>query len=105
VSRAGVAARVQGLTRFYALLVTQDQKVQLVRRFHQETILAEAPFNWSYGETLNMTLKVVDEALIGEINGTTVLQASDSKLEAGAIGLIVEEGRTATQKVQVVRAV
>ena len=105
VSRAGVAARVQGLTRFYALLVTQDQKVQLVRRFHQETILAEAPFNWSYGETLNMTLKVVGDELIGEINGTSVLQARDSKLDVGAIGLIVEEGRTATQKIQVVKAV
>ena len=52
-----------------------------------------------------MTLKVVGESLIGEINGTSVLQARDSKLDVGAIGLIVEEGRSATQKIQVVRAV
>jgi len=104
VSRAGVAARVQGLTRFYALLVTNDQKVQLVRRFHQETILAEAPFDWALGETLNMTLTVKGEHITGEINGAKVLEADDSKLDAGAIGLIVEEGRTATNRIQVRRA-
>jgi hypothetical protein len=104
VNRAGIAARVQGLTRFYALLVTQDQTVQLVRRFHQETILAEAPFSWSYGETLNMTLNVKGEDITGMINGNTVLEANDAKLDAGAIGLVVEEGRTATHRVQVVNA-
>ena len=36
VSRAGVAARVQGLTRFYALMVTLDQKVQLVKSVHEK---------------------------------------------------------------------
>ena len=101
VNRAGVAVRVQGLTRFYALLVTQDQKVQLVKRYHQETILAEAPFSWAFGETLNMTLSVVGETLTGSINGLMVLEANDSKLQAGAIGLIVEEGRTATQRIAV----
>ena len=101
VARAGVAARVQGLTRFYALLVTNQQKVQLVRSVHEQTVLAEADFAWSFGETLNMTLTVQGNALVGEINGAVVLEASDASLDAGAIGLVVEQGRTATHQIQV----
>ena len=101
--RAGIAARVQGMTRFYALLVTQDQTVQLVRRCHQETILAEAPFEWSLGQSLAMTLTVNGDNIVGEVNGSITLEANDDKLDAGGVGLIVEEGRTATKKVQVRR--
>lgn len=100
-ARAGVAARVQGLTRFYALLVTQDQKVQLVRSVHEQTVLAEASFAWSFGDTLNMTLTVRDDVLTGEINGKVLLEARDGGLDAGAVGLVVEEGRSATHRVQV----
>jgi hypothetical protein len=101
VKRAGIAARVQGLRRFYAMLVTQDKKVQLVRHFDQETVLAEAPFDWSLGDTLNMTLNVKGGKITGLINDNQVLEAHDAKLDAGAVGLIVEEGRTGTNKVQV----
>ena len=101
VARAGVAARVQGLTRFYALLVTQDQKVQLVRSVHEQSVIAETDFAWALGDTLQMTLTVQGNALTGEINGEEVLQASDSALNCGAIGLVVEQGRTATHQVRV----
>ena len=101
VSRAGVAARVQGLTRFYALMVTLDQKVQLVKSVHAESVLAEAEFNWSLGDTLNMSLHVNGDTLIGEINGAVVLTATDTALDSGAIGLVVADGRTATNTVTV----
>ena len=101
VSRAGVAARVQGLTRFYALMVTLDQKVQLVKSVHTESVLAEAEFNWTLGDTLNMSLHVNGDALVGEINGAVVLTATDAALDSGAIGLVVADGRTATNTVTV----
>ena len=101
VSRAGVAARVQGLTRFYALMVTLDQKVQLVKSVHKESVLAEAEFNWTLGDTLNMSLHVNGDALVGEINGAVVLTATDAALDSGAIGLVVADGRTATNTVTV----
>lgn len=101
VKRAGVAARVQGLKRFYAMLVTQEKKVQLVRHYDQETVLAEAPFDWSLGETLDMSLTVEGDGITGMINGEQVLQANDTQLDAGAAGLIVEDGRTGTHTVRV----
>jgi ADP-ribosylglycohydrolase len=101
VSRAGIAARVQGLTRFYALMVTVDQKVQLVKSVHEESVLAEADFSWTLGDTLNMSLRVDGDELVGEIDGTVVLTAKDTSLDSGAIGLVVADGRTATNKVAV----
>lgn len=104
VKRSGVAARVQGLKRFYAMLVTQDKKVQLVRFFDEETVLAEAPFDWTLGDTLDMTLNVQGDTITGSINGAQVLEAKDTKLAAGAAGLIVEEGRSGTQTFSVGKA-
>ena len=101
VSRAGVAARVQGLTRFYALMVTLDQKVQLVKSVHEESVLAEAEFKWTLGDTLKMSLHVKGAALVGKIDGAVVLTAKDTALDSGAIGLVVADGRTATNSVTV----
>jgi len=35
------------------------------------------------------------------VDGEAVLEASDDELQSGGIGLVVEEGRTATQCVRV----
>jgi hypothetical protein len=48
-----------------------------------------------------MTLNVKGDMITGLINDTQVLEASDAKLDAGAAGLLVEEGRTGTNKVKV----
>ncbi|MEE2915176.1 MAG: ADP-ribosylglycohydrolase family protein [Pseudomonadota bacterium] len=102
--RAGIAARVQGLTRYYAILLAQTsggKKVQLVRCNHYETVIAEADFDWQYGETYLMDLQVDGSSLTGDINGQTVISGTDDALDSGAIALLIEEGRTATQQVKV----
>ncbi|MEL7185149.1 MAG: ADP-ribosylglycohydrolase family protein [Pseudomonadota bacterium] len=103
-NRAGIAARVQGMTRFYALLITADQKAQLVRRCHGETVLAEAPFEWTLGQSVQMSLTVNGNAIIGTIDGGPTFEVKDDNLDSGGIGLIIEEGRSATKKVQLRRA-
>ena len=82
-------------------MVTVDQRVQLVKSVHEESVLAEADFNWTLGDTLNMSLRVNGDELVGEIDGTVVLTAKDTSLDSGAIGLVVADGRTATHKVAV----
>ena len=99
--RAGLAIRTQGLTRFYGLLVTVGGTVQLIRKNHDETILAEASFDWSFGETLNMSLAAERDHLTASINGVQVLEATDSTFRGGAVAILIEEGRSATNKVTV----
>jgi ADP-ribosylglycohydrolase len=101
VRRTGVAARVQGMTRFYGLLLAPDGRLQLVRMVHGEAVLAEVPFDWQLDETYEIALAVEGDRLIGRVNGATLIECNDSALDAGAVGLLVEEGRTEIQRVEI----
>ncbi len=102
VERAGVAARVQGLTRFYGLLLAPGSRVQLVRMLHGEEVLAEADFEWRLGETHELTLQIDGDRIAGKVDGATLVEATDDALDCGAIGLVVEEGRLGIDRVEVV---
>ena len=102
VRRAGVAARVQGLTRFYGLLLAPGNRVQLVRVLHTEEVLAEADLEWRLGESYELTLEARGDRLAGKVDGATLVEATDDALDCGAIGLVVEEGRLGIDRVEVV---
>lgn len=97
----GVAARVQGMTRYYALLFTNDGKLRLVRYMNNETILAETDYPLNLDVTRLLSLTVDGNVLTGRVDGETILQAKDTSLTCGAIGLVMEEGRADIEKVRV----
>ena len=101
VARTGVAARVQGMTRYYALLLTGDQHLQLVKMHHQETVLAEIDFSWALDTAYTLQLIVTGEQLTGSVDGVTLVECTDADLDAGAMGLLIEEGRVEIQQVAV----
>ena len=98
---AGIAARVQGMRRYYGLLIGRDKKVRIIKMVNEESILASADFNWSFGDTIELSLTVDGDKIIGVANGVEVLKTEDSTLACGGIALIAEEGRTATNSVRV----
>ena len=55
---AGLAARVQGLRRYYALLLRQDGTAALVKVLDGERELAHVPFDWQGGQTYRLRLSV-----------------------------------------------
>lgn len=89
----GVAARVQGLTRQYALLLRPDDRLVLVRMAHEETVLAETAFAWAPGQGHELTLEVRGDRLAGFVNGQRLLEARDDVLAEGGIGIVVSNGR------------
>ena len=99
--RAGILGRMQGLKRYYALVLSRGNKIQLVEALHDDTVLAEAEFDWSFGETYEMSLQVSGNQLVGSVNGTKVLEATSDTFADGAIGLLIEEGRTETKAVRI----
>ena len=106
VRRAGIAARVQGMKRYYALLLTagtdgEGSKAQLVRELDGTTVLAECDFPLDLYRTYDLAVTAAGDALTGTIDGKPVLNAKDDALPSGGIALVVDEGRTATQKVRV----
>lgn len=103
VKNAGIAARVQGMRRFYALLLGVDGKVRLVKALDGDKTLAEAPFDWQFGGDYTLRLTVRGERIMGAVNGVEVVSATDNDrpFAGGGIALVIEEGRMSTEEVRV----
>ncbi|MCS7221531.1 MAG: ADP-ribosylglycohydrolase family protein [Anaerolineae bacterium] len=103
VKAAGIAARVQGMRRFYALLLCHDGKARLLKALDGDTILAEADFPWQFGETHELSLQVMGCRLQAWVDGRLLfdMEDGDRPLDGGGVALVCEEGRTATHIVTI----
>ena len=103
VKSGGIAARVQGMRRYYALLLCPDNKARLVKVLEGTKILAEADFAWAFDDAHQLSLCVQSnriEASIDEYILFTV-EDTDTPLTGGAVALVCEEGRLETETVTV----
>lgn len=98
----GLGVRVQGMARYYALLVDRET-TRLVRHLGRDTVLAEVNTGWRFGVPYDLTLRVRDNRLTGLVNGKTVVEAVDPDwvFDGGGIALICEEGRIGCDEVTV----
>ena len=101
VRRVGVAARVQGMRRYYALVLTADNTVQLVRELDGTAVLAETAHALDLYRTYQMEIGVRGSQITGSIDGQAVLDAEDVTLAEGGVALLIDEGRTATNAVRI----
>jgi hypothetical protein len=100
VAAAGLAARVQGLRRYYALLLRPD-RAQLVRELDGTTVLAEAPLERrDYAEPYDLALLVAGDRIVATA-GDLVLEARDGALAGGAVALVCELGCLTCEAVRV----
>ena len=99
---AGIGTRVQGLQRYYGLVLRKDS-VALVKVLDGEQTLASKPYSWDFGTTYQMSLQAKGNHLQGWVNGELLLDITDTTnpLLDGAAALICTEGRTATQSVTI----
>lgn len=95
---AGIAARVQGLQRYYALELADRNTVRLVRH---HTVLASRAFDWEYGHTYQLALTVDGDRLVATVDGEALFDLTDPTYDCGGVALVVTEGRTATQEVRI----
>ncbi len=99
----GLAARVQGMRRYYALLLTHDNRVNLMKVANGgETILAKQMMPWNYGDAYELALEVSGNRIAGFVNGKRVFEVEDSDrpLTGGAVALLCEEGRISSGPVR-----
>ncbi|MEM7116037.1 MAG: ADP-ribosylglycohydrolase family protein [Chloroflexota bacterium] len=106
VKSGGIGARVQGMRRYYGLVLGSDGKAQLVKALDGTSVLAEKEIGWKFRGTYDLRLRVTDNRLQGWVDGEQVFDIVDEKrpLTSGAIGLICEEGRLAAHEVAVTPA-
>ncbi|MCB0106809.1 MAG: ADP-ribosylglycohydrolase family protein, partial [Caldilineaceae bacterium] len=100
---AGIAVRVQGMKRYYALLLCADQKLRLIKALDGDRVLAEIDFAWQLGGAYALNLAVEGNTIRGAVDGKQLLTAQDNErvLEGGGVALVIEEGRLACEAVAV----
>lgn len=103
VKSCGLAARVQGLKRYYALLLGSDNKARLVKALDGKAVLAEMDFPLQVGRQYGLRLRVTGNRIQASMDDAVVFDVQDVErpLLEGAIGLVCEEGRMAAQWVKV----
>jgi hypothetical protein len=88
----GLAARVQGMRRYYALLLEKPNRVALVRVYDAEvTRLAEATFEWDVDIKYDFELQVRGQQLRAALDGVQLFEVHDARLDGGAVAYVVDE--------------
>jgi hypothetical protein len=100
---AGICARVQGMRRFYALLLCNDGMVRLVKALDGDTVLAEIDFGCAYDHDYQLALEVSGTRLRAWVDDRLLFDLEDRErpLTSGAVALICEEGRIGVDSVAV----
>ncbi len=101
---AGIAARVQGLRRYYAARVNRNGAFRLLRvRDEHIEVLAETPMELEYDRGGVMALTVDGDTITAEAGGKTLAarDRSGQALADGGIGLQVSEGALSAEWIAV----
>lgn len=103
VRSAGLGIRVQGMRRYYALLLGPGGTARLVKALDGEAVLGETAFDWEPGQSYELALQAEGDRLRAWIAGRLLFDLRDTErpLTGGAVALIVEEGRLGAGGVRV----
>ncbi|KAI1378160.1 ADP-ribosylation/Crystallin J1 [Hypoxylon crocopeplum] len=101
---AGVAIRVQGLNRYYALIFDSktSNRVVLVKATgeHEKALLASRAFDWKVDTPYTVTLEAEGDHLRARV-GDIELEAYDTQYQGGGIGLMATNGSILVESVEV----
>ena len=94
VAAAGIGVRVQGMRRYYGLLLVREGKVRLVKVLDGERVLAEADCRGSSTGHYEPRLSAKGNRLQAWVDGQKLFEVEDGDrpLTGGAVALICEEG-------------
>ena len=103
MNAGGIAARVQGMRRYYALLLRAGNKAQLIRALDGDTVLAEANFEWQVNQEYKLRLQVEGSRVLGWVNEQLLFDVEDEMrpLLGGGVAYVVEEGHLSSQAMTV----
>jgi ADP-ribosylglycohydrolase len=106
VKAFGLAVRVQGLERYYALLLSSKNTIKLIKRLDGETTLVEQALDWEFGRPYQLQIAVRENQILASIDGTLLFSVEelDHPLSGGGIALICEEGRIGVDEASIAPA-
>jgi hypothetical protein len=97
VKAFGLAARVQGLRRYYGLRLDESGRARLVKALDGERLLAETDFAWTGGQAYELRVQVVADRVQCSVNGRLLFDVVDElePLDGGGVALLCTEGSVA----------
>jgi hypothetical protein len=100
---AGIAARVQGMRRYYALLLVDKNKARLVKTLWGDTILTEVDFPWEQDTDYLLCLQVQETRLRVWVGGHLLfdVEDKDNSLDGGGAAFVLEAGHIMSQALEV----
>jgi len=103
VKSGGIIARVQGLKRYYALEVTSENKLRIVKMYYDLQILKEVDFNFEFFKDYNFTLQVDNNHIKGYLDDKLIIEVQDTNnpLTSGGAGIVTEDGTMCTDEIRV----
>jgi hypothetical protein len=86
---------VQGLQRYYALMLTETGQVRLLKVLDGEAMLGEVPFAWKLDQSYDLRIQVVKSHIWGWVDGNLLFDIEDegTPLSGGGVALLSQEGR------------
>ncbi|EOO00292.1 putative adp-ribosylation crystallin j1 protein [Phaeoacremonium minimum UCRPA7] len=98
---AGVAIRVQGLNRWYAVLFVEGGKLALVKALDERRIeLATTDFKWKVDTPYEMAVSAEGDIIKARV-GDVFLEAADTQFENGGVGLVVTNGSLSVESISI----
>ncbi len=102
----GLAARVQGRERYYALMFDRAEggRVRLLKRMHGDVVFASESFAWELDRKYRLELSVTGNEIEAHVDGRklfSVQDVSELPLTGGAVALVVDSGSIATEQVRI----
>jgi ADP-ribosylglycohydrolase len=90
----GLAARVQGLQRYYAI-VLDGKEARLVKALDGDTILGRKPFIVECERSCELSIQMTGTQIQAAVDGQPLFNVQDQAdpLEGGAVGILCEEGQ------------
>ena len=95
VNETGIAVCVQGLKRYYALLLSDNGVIRLIKELDGRIVFAEREKVFDWDTDYPLSLSIADATLTARINGTLVFEHTDTDrpLLSGAVALVCTPGR------------
>jgi ADP-ribosylglycohydrolase len=102
----GLAARIQGRERYYAVMFDKFDggRAKLIKRAHEETVLACDRFSWQVDQKYVVELQVEDNEIRAFVDGRKIFEFTDTQQlppTGGGVGLVVDTGSISTQAVHI----
>ncbi len=103
----GIGIRVQGMTRYYALLLKENETHLIRSHEGKDTILASSDRSWKLGEEYEISLEANENKFVAWINKEKIIETQDLEnfYTSGAMALISQKGRVACNFVEIEPAI